>query len=257
MSSVLEAALPPIALPLPRRAPLGGFVAGVLASQVVNNALHIIQPLLIAELSGSLALAALVASAETGVHMLGTLVSGGTADRLGSRMTLILATAGRAASLSIVPAAWAAGVLTLPVALGAYTLDAFVRGFIDTAVHALPLGLADGDRAALARLNASHAFAFHLAAVLRPPLPHAPPGKRASPRTSRSPSASRPPRCSIRSCRRGSSVGEVRGEGPVLARLERLAARRLRPGLARPVLGLALFNLFPLPGVVGLFARRY
>lgn len=168
MSATIEAVLPPAAVPIPRHAPLAGFVAGVLASQVVNNALHIIQPLLIAELSGSLALAALVASGETGVHMLGTLVSGGTADRLGSRMTLILATAGRAASLSIVPAAWAAGVLTLPVALGAYTLDAFVRGFIDTAVHALPLGLADGDRAELDRLNASYEFAFDLAAVIGP-----------------------------------------------------------------------------------------
>ncbi len=168
MSSVLEAALPPIPLPLPRRAPLAGFVAGVLASQIVNNALHIIQPLLIMELSGSMALAAFVATAETAVHMLGTLSSGGAADRLGSRRILILATAGRAASLALVPLAWAMGVLTLPMALGAYTLDAFVRGFVDTGVHALPMGLAEGDRIELDRLNASHEFAFDLAAVIGP-----------------------------------------------------------------------------------------
>jgi len=167
MSAVLDAALPSAALPA-RRAPLGGFVAGVLASQIVNNALHIIQPLLIMELSGSLALAAFVATAETAVHMCGTLVSGGAADRLGSRRILILATAGRAASLSFIPLAWAFGGLTLTWALAAYTLDAFVRGFVDTGVHALPLGLAEGDRVELDRLNASHELAFDSAAVIGP-----------------------------------------------------------------------------------------
>lgn len=168
MSAVLEAAAAPLSVSLPRRAPLAGFVAGVLASQIVNNALHIIQPLLIMELSGSLGLAAFVATAETAMHMLGTLSSGGAADRLGSRRTLILATAGRAASLALIPLAWAAGLLSLPVALGAYTLDAFVRGFVDTGVHALPMGLAEGDRVELDRLNASHEFAFDTAAVIGP-----------------------------------------------------------------------------------------
>lgn len=166
MNAVLEAV--PSVVALPRRNPLGGFVAGVLSSQIVNNGLHIIQPLLIMELSGSLALAAFVATAETGVHMLGTLSSGGTVDRLGSRRVLILATLGRAASLALVPLAWAFGGLTLTWALCAYTLDAFVRGFIDTSVHALPLCLAEGDRVELDRLNTSYEFAFDLAAVIGP-----------------------------------------------------------------------------------------
>jgi len=102
------------------------------------------------------------------VHMLGTLSSGGTVDRLGSRRVLILATLGRAASLALVPLAWAFGGLTLTWALCAYTLDAFVRGFIDTSVHALPLCLAEGDRVELDRLNASYEFAFDLAAVIGP-----------------------------------------------------------------------------------------
>ena len=152
----------------PRRIPLGGFVAGVLTSQIANNAMHLIQPLVIIELSGSLGVAAFVAAAETGVHMLGTLVSGGPADRLGSRRTLILATALRAAALALIPLAWAFGGLTLTWALAAYTLDAFVRGFIDTAIHSLPLGLADGDRAELDRLNASYEFTFDLGAVVGP-----------------------------------------------------------------------------------------
>jgi len=166
MSAVLE--VRPAVVINSRRNPLGGFVAGVLTSQIVNNGLHIIQPLLIMELSGSMALAAFVATAETAVHMLGTLSSGGAADRLGSRRILILSTAGRAASLALIPLAYLFGVLTLPFALAAYTLDAFVRGFVDTGVHALPMGLAEGDRAELDRLNTSHEFAFDLAAVIGP-----------------------------------------------------------------------------------------
>lgn len=168
MTLVLERTFEAPALPSPRRNPIAAFVAGILASQVVNNGLHILQPLLIAELSGSLGLAAFVASAETGVHMLGTLCSGGTADRIGPKKVLVLGTAGRAVSLALIPALHFAGLLTLPTALMAYTLDAFVRGFVDTGIHALPMGLAEGDRAELDRLNASHEFAFDLAAVAGP-----------------------------------------------------------------------------------------
>lgn len=168
MTLVLERTFEAPVLPESRRNPIAAFVGGILASQVVNNGLHILQPLLIAELSGSLGLAAFVASAETGVHMLGTLCSGGTADRIGPKKVLILGTAGRALSLSLIPVLHFAGLLTLPTALMAYTLDAFVRGFVDTGIHALPMGLAEGDRAELDRLNASHEFAFDLAAVAGP-----------------------------------------------------------------------------------------
>lgn len=149
-------------------APLAGYVGGILSSQVSNNAMHLVQPLVIAELSGSLGLAALVASAETGVHGLGTLLSGASVDRLGSRNALVLATAGRGLALSLIPLAWAFGGLTLPWALFAYTLDAFVRGWVDSAVHALPLGLAEGDRAELDRLNGAYEFTFDLGAVVGP-----------------------------------------------------------------------------------------
>lgn len=149
-------------------APLGGFVAGVLSSQISNNAMHLVQPLVIAELSGSLGLAAFVASAETGVHMLGTLLSGGSVDRIGSRRALMYATWGRGLSLALVPLAWAFGGLTLTWALCAYTLDAFVRGWVDSSVHALPLGLAEGDRQELDRLNAAYEFTFDLASIIGP-----------------------------------------------------------------------------------------
>ncbi|MDX6770543.1 MAG: MFS transporter [Elusimicrobiota bacterium] len=150
------------------RAPLAGFVAGILSSQISNNAMHLVQPLVIADLSGSLGLAAFVAAAETGVHMLGTLVSGGSVDRLGSRRALMYATWGRGICLAFIPLAWAFGGLTLTWALCAYTLDAFVRGWVDSSVHALPLGLAEGDREELDRLNAAYEFTFDLASVIGP-----------------------------------------------------------------------------------------
>jgi MFS family permease len=252
-------AVPVSPVPAPVRAPLGGLVAGVLSSQIVNNALHIIQPLLIAELSGSLALAAVVASAETGVHMLGTLVSGGTTDRLGSRMTLILATAGRAVSLSIVPVAWAMGVLTLPVALAAYTLDALVRGWIDTAVHALPLGLADGDRAELDRLNASYEFAFDLAAVIGPLLL----GALLLGKKGFAAHAAIPVGFALAALLY--TLVPARLVGPAKSRGEKEPKwldwngwRRVSSdkALLAPVLGLALFNLFPLRKVWSAFFAK-
>jgi predicted MFS family arabinose efflux permease len=151
----------------PTPPPAGAFLSGVLALQIANNALHLAQPLLIAELSGSLAIAAAVSAGDTALHMLGTFLTGPAADRLGSRRVLILTTLGRAAALAVIPLAAALGRLTLPVALAAYALDAIVRGGIDTAAHALPQELAL-DAAGLDRLNARYELAFDLGAVVGP-----------------------------------------------------------------------------------------
>jgi MFS family permease len=168
VSATLDAVLPPLALAPSRRAPLGGFLGGVLLSQIVNNALHLAQPLLMSRLTGSLGWAAFFTSAETGVHMGGTFLGGWPCDRLGSRRLLILSTFLRGASLSIIPVAWALGRLTIPVAVIAYTLDAIVRGLVDTSVHALPLELAERDRAELDRLNARYELAFDIGGVIGP-----------------------------------------------------------------------------------------
>ena len=154
--------------PAPRRSPMAGFVGGTLATQIVNNALHLAQPLLMAHLTGSLGWAAFFTSAETAIHMCGTFVGGWPCDRLGARRLLMLSTFLRGASLSIIPVAWAAGRLTIPVAVVAYTLDAIVRGLVDTSVHALPLDLAEHDRAELDRLNARYELAFDFGAVIGP-----------------------------------------------------------------------------------------
>lgn len=168
MSAILEAPPPLAAVPASRRAPLGGFLGGVLLSQIVNNALHLAQPLLMSHLTGSLGWAAFFTSAETGVHMGGTFLGGWPCDKIGSRRLLILSTFLRGAALALIPAAWAFGRLNIPVAVIAYTLDALVRGLVDTAVHALPLELAERDRAELDRLNARYELAFDLGGVIGP-----------------------------------------------------------------------------------------
>lgn len=167
MSATLEAARPSAAIGV-RRAPLGGFLGGVLLSQIVNNALHLAQPLLMSHLTGSLGWAAFFTSAETAVHMGGTFLGGWPCDRLGSRRLLILSTFLRGVSLAIIPAAWALGRLSIPVAVVGYTLDAIVRGLVDTSVHALPLELAERDRVELDRLNARYELAFDLGGVIGP-----------------------------------------------------------------------------------------
>lgn len=168
MSAVLEAPRMVEIPTTPRRAPLAGFVGGTLVAQIVNNALHLAQPLLMSHLTGSLGWAAFFTSAETGIHSLGTFAGGWPCDKLGSRRLLILSTFLRGASLALIPLAWVTGRLTVPVAVIAYTLDAIVRGLVDTAVHALPLELAERDRTELDRLNARYELAFDVGAVIGP-----------------------------------------------------------------------------------------
>lgn len=149
--------------------PLGGFLGGVLLTQIVNSALHLAQPLLMISLSGgSLATAAFFSSFDTAVHMAGAFAGGWPADRLGARRLLIVSTFLRGASLGLIPLLWLSGRLTLIAAMTAYTVDAFVRGFADTAAHALPLELGEGDRAELDRMNSRYELIFDLGGVAGP-----------------------------------------------------------------------------------------
>lgn len=152
----------------PARAPLAGFLTGVLFSQVVNSALHLAQPLLMIQLTGSMSKAAFFSSFDTAVHMLGSFLGGWPADKMGARRLLALSTFLRGASLAIIPALWLLDRLTLNAAMAAYTLDALVRGFVDTAAHALPLELGDGDRAELDRMNSRYELVFDLGGVAGP-----------------------------------------------------------------------------------------
>jgi len=100
--------------------------------------------------------------------MAGAFFGGWPADRLGARRLLILSTFLRGASLALIPVLWLCGRLTLVAAMAAYTLDALVRGFTDTAVHALPLELGEGDRAELDRMNSRYELVFDLGGVAGP-----------------------------------------------------------------------------------------
>lgn len=237
--------------------PVGAFVAGTLASQIVNNALHLAQPLLIMQLSGSLGAAALFSAFDTAVHMAGTLIGGWPADRIGARRLLILSTLLRGAALALIPALWLSGRLTLHWAMAAYTLDALVRGFTDTAAHTLPLSLAEGRRAELDRLNSRYEFAFDLGGVAGPLLlgvlmlgrkglaPHIaiPLGFAASalifiavPKET----------IAVSARRESSSVGAFSGARLVLADTR----------LLWPCLGLSLLNLYPLRKLMSAFFAK-
>jgi hypothetical protein len=155
--------------PAAEKVPLAGFLGGVLLSQVVNGALHLAQPLLIMRLAGgSLGTAAFFSSFDTAVHMGGSLLGGWPADRFGARRLLIASTFLRGVSLALIPLLWLTGRLTLVAAMIAYTLDAFVRGFTDTAAHSLPLELGGRDRAALDLLNSRYELVFDLGAAAGP-----------------------------------------------------------------------------------------
>jgi MFS family permease len=167
-ATLLDEPATELGVPASARVPLGGFLSGVLLTQIVNSALHLAQPLLMISLSGSLATAAFFSSFDTAVHMAGAFVGGWPADRLGARRLLILSTLLRGASLALIPLLWLSGHLTLLAAMAAYTLDAFVRGFTDTAAHALPLELGEGDRAELDRLNSRYELVFDLGGVAGP-----------------------------------------------------------------------------------------
>ena len=151
------------------RAKQAGFLGGVLVAEIANNALHIAQPLLIYELTHSFGKAALFTSGETLVHMAGTAAAGWPCDRLGSRRVLFWSTILRGCALAAIPLLWSCGRLTLGLAAAAYTADAFIRGAFDTAVHALPMGLAEG-QAERDRLNARYELCFDLGAVAGPSL---------------------------------------------------------------------------------------
>ncbi len=151
-----------------KRVSLGGLLGGVFVSELANSALHLAQPLLILKLSRSFGDAALFAAFDTAVHMAGTFAGGWPADRIGARRLLILSTILRAAALALIPLAWAAGVLTLGRAMAAYTLDALVRGFTDTAVHTVPLELGENDPETLDLINSRYELAYELGGVAGP-----------------------------------------------------------------------------------------
>ena len=117
---------------------LGGLLSGVLVTQIVNSAVHLAQPLLIADLSGSLGRAAFFAAFGTAVHMVGTYLAGWPTDRFGARRVLVAATLMRGVVLAGIPLAMALGVIDLTWAMACYRAEALIRGYVDTSVRTVP-----------------------------------------------------------------------------------------------------------------------
>jgi MFS family permease len=147
---------------------LGGLLGGVLLTQIVNSAVHLAQPLLVADLSGSLGSAAFFAAFGTGIHMAGTFLGGWPTDRWGARLVLVFSTLLRGVVLAGIPLAMVFGFATLPVVMGIYTLEALVRGYVDTAVHTVPLDMVGHRRDLLDRINSRYEVAFEVGAVAGP-----------------------------------------------------------------------------------------
>ncbi|WP_328350433.1 MFS transporter [Mycobacterium sp. NBC_00419] len=147
---------------------LGGLLSGVFVTQIVNSAVHLAQPLLVADMSGSLGSAAFFSAFGTGVHMLGTYLAGWPTERFGARNVLVAATLLRGIALAGIPIGMALGFAGLAWVMGCYTLEALIRGYVDTAVHTVPLELAGHRGDLLDRINSRYEVAFEVGAVIGP-----------------------------------------------------------------------------------------
>jgi MFS family permease len=147
---------------------LKGFLGGVFLTQIVDSALHLAQPLLLAKISGSLGGAAFFSAFDTAVHMVGTYLGGWPTDRFGARRVLVAATFLRAVALAGIPVMMIGGFMDLWLAMGCYTLEALIRGFVDTSVHTVPLELARHRADQLDRINSRYELTFDLGGVAGP-----------------------------------------------------------------------------------------
>lgn len=143
-------------------------LSGVLLTQIVNSAVHLAQPLLIADLSGSLGSAAFFSAFGTAVHMLGTYLGGWPTERFGARRVLVASTLLRGVALAGIPSAMAFGFISLPWAMGSYTAEALIRGYVDTSVHTVPLELAGHRGDLLDKINSRYELFFEVGAVAGP-----------------------------------------------------------------------------------------
>ena len=147
---------------------LGGLLSGVFVTQIVNSAVHLAQPLLIADLSGSMGSAAFFSAFGTAVHMVGTYLGGWPTERFGARRVLAVSTFLRGVVLAGLPLAMAFGFLSLSWAMACYTVEALIRGYVDTSVHTIPLELAGHRSELLDKINSRYELAFEVGAVVGP-----------------------------------------------------------------------------------------
>jgi len=154
--------------PTTKPIPLGGFLSGVFLTQIVDSAMHLAQPLLVAKTSGSLGSAAFFSAFDTGVHMFGTYLAGWPTERFGARRVLIVATFLRGVVLAGIPISMALGSTNLLWFMICYSVEALIRGFVDTSVHTIPLELASHRAEQLDRVNSRYELTFDFAGIAGP-----------------------------------------------------------------------------------------
>jgi MFS family permease len=143
-------------------------LSGVILTQVVDSAVHLAQPMLIADLSGSMGKAAMFSASTTGMHMAGAYLGGWPTEKFGARGVLAAATLLRGVVLAGIPIALAAGFVSLWWVMACYIAEALIRGYVDTAVHTVPLELVGHRSALLDRVNSRYELAFEVGAVAGP-----------------------------------------------------------------------------------------
>ncbi|MDY6999744.1 MAG: MFS transporter [Actinomycetota bacterium] len=147
---------------------LGGLLSGVVLTQIVDSAMHLAQPLLVAHLSGSLGLAAFFAAFGTAVHMFGTYLAGWPIERFGARRVLVAATLLRGVVLAGIPIAMVFGFAGLAWVMSCYTAEALARGYVDAAVHTVPLEMAGHRPDLLDRINSRYELFFEIGGITGP-----------------------------------------------------------------------------------------
>lgn len=100
--------------------------------------------------------------------MVGTYLGGWPTERVGARRVLAASTLMRGFVLAGIPIAMALGFLTLTWAMICYTVEALIRGYVDTSVHTIPLELAGHSPGLLDKVNSRYELAFEVGAVVGP-----------------------------------------------------------------------------------------
>jgi MFS family permease len=137
-------------------------------TQIVNCAVHLAQPLLIADLSGSLGRAAFLAAFGTAVHLVGTYLAGWPTDRFGARRVLVAATLLRGVVLAGIPVAMALGRIDLTLGHGLlYGRGADPRLRRHLGAHG-PARTGRAPGGLLDRVNSRYELAFEVGAVAGP-----------------------------------------------------------------------------------------
>lgn len=154
--------------PVPAPARLAPFLGGTFGAQVASNALQVLMPLLILQVSGSAAAAAFAATVSSAFDAAGTILGGKLVDRVGSKRVLVATTIVRGAAMLALPIAAMTSGLLLPVVIGAYMIESLARGVADTARNTLPSEIAGKDESLLKRVLAKNQTYFEAGGVAGP-----------------------------------------------------------------------------------------